>query len=205
MLLSWPSWPFLCCTKLGPDNNTHLAQITFKNVLFCVFGLGKCAEIPIFTVLFEHQPNFARKWAQKRITFRILQNTGYKKNVLLQPPTWPKIGVFFFSLSFLKEKHWCWPKTQLKTRKKERQEKGIWKTKEDRKPPQNRRDWWSCSFQRNKETKTRKPTKSRKEEKKEGRKKEENKKDREREREKGQGKRQGEAKGDWKISQNTYF
>ena len=26
-LLSGPSWPFLCCDKLGPDNNPHLSQI----------------------------------------------------------------------------------------------------------------------------------------------------------------------------------
>ena len=27
VLLSGPSWPFLSCSQLGPDNNTYLAQI----------------------------------------------------------------------------------------------------------------------------------------------------------------------------------
>ena len=31
---------------------------------------------------------------EKTVTFHILQNTGYKKNVMLQPP-WPNIGVIF--------------------------------------------------------------------------------------------------------------
>ena len=49
--------------------------------------------------LFEHQPKFAKKRAPpKTITFHSVQNTGYKKNALLQPPSWPKIGVFKFVL-----------------------------------------------------------------------------------------------------------
>ena len=48
VLLSGPSWPFLSCSQLGPDNNTYLAQIItpqngffsivcFKNVLKYLF------------------------------------------------------------------------------------------------------------------------------------------------------------------------
>ena len=46
-----------------------------------------------FIVLFEHQPKFGQKGGKKN-TFQILQNTSYKKSVLLQLPFWPKIGVF---------------------------------------------------------------------------------------------------------------
>ena len=49
VLLSGPSWPFLSCSQLGPDNNTYLAQIitpqngfffqmfAFENVLNYLF------------------------------------------------------------------------------------------------------------------------------------------------------------------------
>ena len=41
LLLSGPSWAFLSCSELGPDNNTYLAQITpflaYKNVLKYLF------------------------------------------------------------------------------------------------------------------------------------------------------------------------
>ena len=38
VLLSGPSWPFLRCSQLGPDNNTYLAQIiTPQNALFFCF------------------------------------------------------------------------------------------------------------------------------------------------------------------------
>ena len=41
-LLSGPSWPFLCCNKLGPDNNINLAQIiTLENGHFFFFLLLK--------------------------------------------------------------------------------------------------------------------------------------------------------------------
>ena len=36
VLLSGPSWPFLSCSKPGPDNNTYLAQIITPQNGFCV-------------------------------------------------------------------------------------------------------------------------------------------------------------------------
>ena len=52
-------------TQLGPDNSPTLDQImTFNNVFFQSFAF-KCAEIPIYSI-FEHQPKFAPKRAQKR-------------------------------------------------------------------------------------------------------------------------------------------
>ena len=105
-LLSGPSRPFLCCNKLGPDNNPHLAQImTLQNGLFFLFLLLKMCWNTYFIVFFQHQPKFGQKRGkQKTITFHILQNTSYKKNVLLQLPFWPKIGVFFSTCVFLKPK-----------------------------------------------------------------------------------------------------
>ena len=76
VLLSGPSWPFLSCSQLGPDNNTYLAQIITPQNAFFVFFALKCAEIPIFIVFCEHQPKFGKKGAKKTITFHILQNTG---------------------------------------------------------------------------------------------------------------------------------
>ena len=39
-LLSGPSWPFVCCNKLGPDNNPYLAQIiTPQNGIVCLFRI----------------------------------------------------------------------------------------------------------------------------------------------------------------------
>ena len=110
---------FLWKAKLGPDNNPYLDQIrTPQNGLF--FALKTCWNT-YFTVLFEHQLKFVQKLAAKRtITFHILQNIGYLKHVLLQPPpSWSEIGVFWW-----KEKYWCWTKTQLKIRKEDK-EKGF--------------------------------------------------------------------------------
>ena len=61
--------------------------------------------MPIFIVFLEKQPKFCPKKNQKKtITFHILQNTGsLKKNVMLQPPFWPKIGVF--ELGFFETKN----------------------------------------------------------------------------------------------------
>ena len=77
--LSGPSWPFLCCNKLGPDNNPYLAQIiTLQNGHFFFFCFWKCAEIPIFIVFFWTSTKIWPKKGQKKtITFHILQNTGY--------------------------------------------------------------------------------------------------------------------------------
>ena len=63
-----------------PDNNLYLAQIITHKKVFSLFWPPKnvlkylCSQC-----FFEHQPNVAQKWAPK-ITFHILQNTGYKKH-----------------------------------------------------------------------------------------------------------------------------
>ena len=48
-----------------------------------------------FYSVFEHQPDLGKNGPKKAIAFHILQNTSKKqKKVLLQPPSWPQIGVF---------------------------------------------------------------------------------------------------------------
>ena len=37
VLSSGPSWPFLSCSQLGPDNNTYLAQIITPQNGICFF------------------------------------------------------------------------------------------------------------------------------------------------------------------------
>ena len=90
-----------------------------------------------FIVLFEHQPKIAKRNGPKRndelLTF--CKTQVHKKNVLLQPPFWPKNSVLFFKLFVLKSKTLMLnKKTYLKIRKSERKEKGIWRKKQDRKP-----------------------------------------------------------------------
>ena len=80
VLLSGPSWPFLSCSQLGPDNNTYLAQIiTPQNGLYFQFLLFKNVLKYLFYSVFEHQPKLGKKGAKKTITFHILQNTGWRK------------------------------------------------------------------------------------------------------------------------------
>ena len=124
MLLSGPSWPFLSCSQLGPDNIAYLAQIiTPQNGIF-VFCL-KCAEIPIFIVFLNINQNRPKTWAKKNDNFSHFAKHRFIKNtVLLQPPFWPKIGVFqlwFFQPKtlMLNKKH------NLKSGKRKDKKKGL--------------------------------------------------------------------------------
>ena len=66
--------------RLGPDNNPS------KWYILPIFAVFKRVEIPIFTVSFEHQPNIPENWdPQKKITFHVLQSTGYKKRFVATP------------------------------------------------------------------------------------------------------------------------
>ena len=66
-LLSGPSWPFLSCNKLGPDNNPYLAQIITLQHGHCFFLLLlKMRWNTYFIVFFEHQPKFGQKRGKKR-------------------------------------------------------------------------------------------------------------------------------------------
>ena len=82
-----------------------------------------------FIVFCEHQPKFTPP-PQKKV--HVLQSTGsYKKTVLLQPPSWPKIGVFQLVFSGTnnidaEQKH------NLKSGKNKDKKKGISKRKQDR-------------------------------------------------------------------------
>ena len=78
-LLSGPSWPFLCCNKLGPDNNINLAQIiTLQNGHFFFFLLLKmCWNTYFYSVFWTSTKIWPKKGQKKTITFHIFQNTGY--------------------------------------------------------------------------------------------------------------------------------
>ena len=57
-LLSGPSWPLLCCNKLGPDNNPYLDQIITQNKkIVCLFLLLKMCWNTCFTVLLNINQN----------------------------------------------------------------------------------------------------------------------------------------------------
>ena len=71
-----PSWPFLSCSQLGPDNNTYLAQIITPQNVFFKFLLLKMCWNTYFIVFLNINQNWAKK-GQKTITFHILQNTGW--------------------------------------------------------------------------------------------------------------------------------
>ena len=118
-LSSGPSWPFLSCSKLGPDNNTYLAQIiTPQNGIF--FAYKMCWNTYVYSV-FNINQNLAKMGQKKTITFHILQKKGPKKRYFATPP-FSKLGVFFlffFLVFFWTQKHWWWTKKhKLKSGKK---------------------------------------------------------------------------------------
>ena len=77
VLLSGPSWSFLRCSQLGPDNNTYLAQIlTPQNAFFCFFLRLKICWNTYFYSVFWASTTIWQKRRKKTITFHILQNTG---------------------------------------------------------------------------------------------------------------------------------
>ena len=206
VLLSGPSWPFLSCSQLGPDNNTYLAQIiTPQNgfvLLFLAFKM--CWNTNCYSV-FEHQPKFGKKGAKNDNFFTFCKTQVDKKPVLLQPPFWPTIVVF--QLGFLNQKHWCWTKNITQNLEKAKIRKRDLKQKQDRKPPKKKIrkencNWifWCCSFHETKAKKKEKwkrdknkKQKKSKKERQEGTKKDKNKRERERETEKEKLKK-GEAK-----------
>ena len=113
----------LCRNKLGSENNLYLTQIiTLKNGIFAFSGPKLCAEMPIFTVLLEHQPSCAPKWAKKRYLFTFCKTQAIKKKAILsQPPTSPTIVFVFFNSSILKDRNiHVDQNTQLRQGKKQR-------------------------------------------------------------------------------------
>ena len=99
--------------------------------LFC---FQNCAEIAIFIVFFNINQNLAKKGA-KTITFHILQNTGYKKKFCCNPPFDQKLFFFFFfNLCFFETITLMLNKNIIENQQKERQEKGMSKRNQDRKP-----------------------------------------------------------------------
>ena len=104
VLLSGPSWPFLSCSQLGPDNNTYLGQIiTPQNGFFFKFLLLKMCRNTYFIVLFEHQPKLGKKRGKKNDNFsHFAKHRLLKKPFCCNTPFHQKI--VFFKLFVLKPK-----------------------------------------------------------------------------------------------------
>ena len=139
VLLSWPSWPFLSCSKLGPDNNTYLAQIiTPQNGIFVFFAYKNVLKY-LFCSVFNINQNIAKSnqrnkkndnfshFAKKR---RVHKNPRYVATPLFQ-----KL-VLFFTYLFLKAKTLMLNKKaqiesgKTKTRKRDLKEKTRPETKQ---------------------------------------------------------------------------
>ena len=198
--------------------------------IFSFFCFKKCAEIPIFIVLFWTSPKNCQKMAKKTKNFFTFCKTEVdkKKTVLLQPPFWPNISVFFFlfflSCLFWNQKPWCWTKniTQIeaiaKIRKRNLKEKKTGNQKQ-------RKYWWRKNLQlnflmlflswkkskeerkRKKETKTRNQKTAKNKDKKEERKKRRKKTDSERETQKegGQKRLREKERETLKINKKCLF
>ena len=78
VLLSGPSWSFLRCSQLGPNNNTYLAQIiTPQNAFFLFVLLLKiCWNTYFYSVFWTSTKIWQKRGKKQTITFDILQNTG---------------------------------------------------------------------------------------------------------------------------------
>ena len=105
-LLSGPSWVLLRRSQLGPDNNFQLGpDNNFQKCHFFVFFLlRKMCENAYFYSVFWKQPKTCQNPPPKNDNFSHFAKHRFIKNpVMLQPPFWPKIGVF--QLGFFETKN----------------------------------------------------------------------------------------------------
>ena len=135
-VIIWAKLAIFMLQQLGPDNNINLAQIiTLENGhFFLFFCFWKCAEIPIFTVFFEHQPKFCQKKAKNDNFSHFSKHRLLKKTFCCNSPFDQKL-VFLNLCFFLK------PKTLMLNRKhnwipgkSKDKKKGFEREKQDRKP-----------------------------------------------------------------------
>ena len=167
-------------------------MFALKNVLTCLF----------YSVFWKTAKNLPKEKPQKTITFHIFAKHRFiKKTVMLQPPFWPKIGVFELGV-FWNQNQWCWTtnitqnQEKRKIRKRDFKEKARQETKKREHihwKPRNCNFIFSCCSihetkakkkeQWKKETKTRNKKKA-KEERQEGRKKDKRKIETEKEKQK---------------------
>ena len=165
--------------------------------------------MPIFIVLFEHQPKFAKKWPPKHDNFsHFAKHRFIKKRFVATPPFDQQL--VFFNLFFWNQKQWCWTKKHNLKSGKSKDERKDFKEKQDRKPPKKEKKFDEKESQFNifmfslhetkakkkeqwKKTKARNTKKAKKKDTKEERKtrrkkeRQEQERDRERETEKGGG------------------
>ena len=100
MLLSGPSWPFLRCSKLGPDNKHLLGpDDNTSNWYFLPFFCPqKFAEIPF--LFFNINQHLAKKGPQKNANFSQFCKTGAqtKKTTFVATPFFQKLVFLVFFL-----------------------------------------------------------------------------------------------------------
>ena len=109
VLLSGPSWPFLSCSQLGPDNNIYLAQIIAPQNVICGFLLWKICWNTCSHRVFEHQPKLAPKMGKKNDNFSHFAKHRFIKNRFVATPLLTK-NWWFSTLIFWNQKHICWTK-----------------------------------------------------------------------------------------------
>ena len=152
--------------------------------------------MPIFIVFFELQPKFAKKNGPKKNDnfSHFAKHRFIKKPVLLQPPFWPKIGVF--QLGFLKPKTMMLNKNITQNQQKNKDKKRDFKEKRRQENIDEGKlcNWifWCCSFH---ETKAEKKEKERRDKNKEAK---ESKKERQEGKEKMTRRRERQRKKNWK-------
>ena len=134
MLLSGPSWSFLRCSQLGPDNNTYLAQIiTPQNAFFQFFVFKNVLKYLFYSVFLNMNQNLAKKGG-KNDNF-----SHFAKHRFIKNPFCCNLFLFLFfcvfQFVFLKLKTLMLNKKHnLKTGKSKDKKKGFETEKQDRKP-----------------------------------------------------------------------
>ena len=120
-LLSGQSWLFLCCNKLGPDNNPYLAQIiTLQRGHFFFFLFCACAEIPILLCFLNINQTLPRKGPQND------SFSDFTEHRLLKRP--------HFVATPLLTKTWCRSTCVFfETNNIDVEQKHNWKSKKDKK------------------------------------------------------------------------
>ena len=77
-VISWSKFAFFKRTQLGPDIDPCLDQtMTPQNASFVFFAFKNVLTYLFYSFFFENEQKQQKMAPPKRITFRILQNTGY--------------------------------------------------------------------------------------------------------------------------------
>ena len=136
VLLSGPSWSFLRCSQLGPDNNTYLAQIITPQNAFFVFLLLKISwNTYFYSVFWTSTKIWQKKGQNKNDNFSHFAKHRFIKNPFCCNLFFFCFFFVLFHLFFLKLKTLMLNKKHnLKSGKSKDKKKGFETEKQDRKP-----------------------------------------------------------------------